>query len=170
MVTDTDTIFDFLILNGKDNQGRRYVDYFAFSDNELEINHDYIQWMFPLHEASKFNAECPVLSPETTKKVTEYLNLNLRLETAVGRMSCFYGIGNHFNLDIQKNHFHNGNHNLLRITRIIRSLRLLEREDLAKQFYDDVMVGTMLAQPEISAITRQYWIKALTEPKWDSMK
>jgi hypothetical protein len=170
MVIDKDTIVNFVALHGKDHKGRRYVDYLAFSDNELEINHDFIQWMFPLHEPSGFSGNCPILSPEIVEETTRLLNFKYQIEAGVGRISRFLGIGQHFDIDIQRNHFHNGNHNLLRITRIIRSLRLLEREDLAKQFYDDVMVGAMLAQPEISAVTRQYWIKALTDDAWETMK
>ncbi|MGI9569983.1 MAG: opioid growth factor receptor-related protein, partial [Desulfobulbia bacterium] len=84
MDTDTtDTIINFLILNGTDHRGRRYVDYIAFSDKELEINHDYIQWMFPLHEGSKFNPDCPVLTPEISQKAQTSPNLKSRLGAAV---------------------------------------------------------------------------------------
>jgi hypothetical protein len=165
-----ETIVNFLCFNDSDHKFRRFVDYLSFTHQELEKNHDYIQWMFPLHEASKFNRDCPVLTPEIVNEAKGYASLQSRLESAVKRMESFYGIGDHFDIDTQKKHFKNGNHNMLRITRIIRSLRLLEQDDLAKQFYDNALLAAMLAKEEIDSVTRQYWIKAMHEEKWETMK
>lgn len=48
-------IFDFFRLAGHDHRGRSLPAIRRFSLDELERQHDYIQWLFPLPEA------CPVL-------------------------------------------------------------------------------------------------------------
>ena len=54
----------FLTAKGHDHRGRSFADMLAFDDSALEPHHDYIQWLFPLPEASRFNMEEPVLSWE----------------------------------------------------------------------------------------------------------
>ena len=54
---------DFYRGNGPDSEGRTLAEILAWSDDELEAVHDYIQWLFPLPEPSMFNADAPVLTP-----------------------------------------------------------------------------------------------------------
>lgn len=44
-------IVDFY-LGGQDSKGRTLDDILAFSDQQFEAGHDFIQWIFPLHEKS----------------------------------------------------------------------------------------------------------------------
>ncbi|TMJ38226.1 MAG: hypothetical protein E6G87_06875, partial [Alphaproteobacteria bacterium] len=54
----------FLTGEGHDHRGRFLADVLAFDNAILERSHDYIQWLFPLPEASRFSAGAPVLSHE----------------------------------------------------------------------------------------------------------
>ena len=45
-----------------DSEGRTLADLWAFSDREMEDIHDFIQWMFPLREPSRFNPDAPLLT------------------------------------------------------------------------------------------------------------
>ena len=47
-----------------DSEGRTLADLWAFSDDEMEEVHDFIQWMFPLREPSRFNPDAPLLTDE----------------------------------------------------------------------------------------------------------
>src|SRR6185437_16980358 len=47
---------------GCDDRRRRLAEILAWSDARLEAVHDYIQWIFPLPEASGANPSAPVLS------------------------------------------------------------------------------------------------------------
>ena len=49
---------------GTDDQGRTRNQILAFGDRQLEEVHDYIQWLFPLPEPSRFNPDAPLLTPE----------------------------------------------------------------------------------------------------------
>ena len=50
--------------DGRDHRGRSLSDIHAFDFHELEFNHDYIQWLFPLPEPSGANARRRLLSKE----------------------------------------------------------------------------------------------------------
>ena len=44
---------------GRDHKGRCLEDIWALSPFWLEHTHDYIQWLFPIPEAGRFNALLP---------------------------------------------------------------------------------------------------------------
>ena len=46
------SIATFLDKSGVDGHGRTHADVLALGDPELEARHDFIQWLFPLPEAS----------------------------------------------------------------------------------------------------------------------
>lgn len=60
-----------------------------------------------------------------------------------------------------------GDHNLLRITRVIRSLRLFGLESDAKNFYDKVM--EVAEKFELSSITVDFWKRAMNDELLKSM-
>ena len=62
----------------------------------------------------------------------------------------------------------NGDHNLLRITRIIRSLRFLGLQAESAAFYRDVLVVARWAG--LSRTTLGYWRKASEDDVWHSMR
>ncbi len=55
---------DFYAGRGTDTEGRRLADLLAWDDDDLEQVHDFIQWLFPLPEPSRFNADAPLLTPD----------------------------------------------------------------------------------------------------------
>ncbi|HEY7236794.1 MAG TPA: opioid growth factor receptor-related protein [Gemmatimonadaceae bacterium] len=99
-----------------DDRGRRLEDIWRFSDEELEDVHDYIQWLFPLTERSAFNPDAPILDEPTIQKFRTDAALRRQLERSYQRMREFYA-----NLQWVTP----GNHNYLRLTRILKSLTLL---------------------------------------------
>ena len=48
-------LIDFFADNGADNRGRVLLQIVGQSDEWLESTHDFIQWLFPLSEASGAN-------------------------------------------------------------------------------------------------------------------
>ena len=49
---------------GRDDRGRRLEDVLGWDHHQLELVHDYIQWMFPLTERSMAQPSAPVLSAD----------------------------------------------------------------------------------------------------------
>lgn len=123
--------------DGRDHRGRSLSDIHAFDVHELEIHHDYIQWLFPLPEPSGANAEAPLLSKEDIAAFESDKSLRKALLQSLRMMMRFYGLdlwegrpyiriarGSSF---AERRHvwLTPGNHNFLRISRMLRSLTLL---------------------------------------------
>jgi hypothetical protein len=45
-----------------DTEGRSLKDVLSWPDDELEVVHDFVQWLFPLPEPSRFNPDAPLLT------------------------------------------------------------------------------------------------------------
>ena len=123
--------------DGRDHRGRLLSDIHAFDPHELESHHDYIQWLFPLPEPSGANAEAPLLSSEDIAAFASDESLRTALLQSFRMMMRFYGLdlwegrpdikvarGARF-AERRQVWLTRGNHNFLRISRILRSLTLL---------------------------------------------
>lgn len=126
------SILDFY-RGGRDDAGRSLEEILNWPDGELEAVHDFIQWLFPLPERSGANPYAPVLDPATIEAFRDSEELRQRLRASFLRMLRFYGLefrdgavqaGADFAAR-SANWLSPGNHNHLRLTRILRSLRLL---------------------------------------------
>jgi Opioid growth factor receptor (OGFr) conserved region len=123
--------------DGRDHRGRMlsHIRQYAFDD--LERHHDYIQWLFPLPEPSGANAAAPLLSTEDIAAFESDDSLRQALLQSFELMLDFYGLelvvaGSDAEVvrspafdDRRALWLTGGNHNFLRISRILRSLRLL---------------------------------------------
>lgn len=134
----TDLIVAFFAGNGTDHAGRRHADILTWPDGQLERVHDYIQWLFPLADPSAFNPSAPLVQPTTAAAFGDQPELRETLLAGLQRMARFYGFAPHrFDDGGWQLHpvpafdrharfwLHPHNHNHLRLTRILTSLRLL---------------------------------------------
>ena len=170
--TDKQAIVDFLSGKGTDYKGRSYVSMLNWSDFQLEECHDQIQWFFPLHEESKFAIVCPIITKGIIDELAEGFGLlnavQCNLVKAKFRMDEFFGIGKYKDRNKQRRWCRNRNHNLLRITRIIRSLRIFRLDDEAQEVYDDAFEAGVYFG--IDAYTLSKWEQALKSGVWDTLK
>ena len=172
-MTADDPLLRFYRLEGTDARGRTLPEIWAWDAARLEGVHDYIQWLFPLPEPSAFNPKAPILTPETIAAFRADAQLRERLLRSLALMLDFYGLA----LDSVGNGapwiepapgfaaksrgwLHAGDHNHLRLTRILTSLRLLGRDDHSQALYR-CLAGIAGDHPHaISATTLDYWRKA----------
>jgi Opioid growth factor receptor (OGFr) conserved region len=125
-----------------DTEGRTLADLWAFSDHDMEAVHDFIQWMFPLREPSRYNPHAPLV---TDPDVAEFLAdpaLRDSLGHSFGRFLAFLGLAIEGGRVVEGADFarksevwRDPNHNWLRITRVLASLRMLGLEDEARAFF-----------------------------------
>jgi hypothetical protein len=145
-----------------DHKGRYLRDILELSNEQFDECHDFIQWLFPLHEKSRMtNAPVPVITQED---YWYFKNSSMCKENMTKSLGRFVQFLNEFG---NENWCNNNDHNLLRITRIIRSLRLFGLEGLASNFYDS-MIRVAVARG-ISPITCHYWKRALIEGKFETL-
>jgi len=173
-ITDKEVIVDFLKGVGPDHRGRLFSDTLAWTDFELEDCHDQVQWIFPLHEDSNMAKVWPVLLPETVEEAKKHPEVLANLREAKDRFEIFLGIGEHEDRMKQDRWCRDKNHNLLRITRIIRSLRLFGLEAEATKFYGEVVKVAYSydtsGKSEVSDLTLKYWHKSYNDDIWESLR
>jgi hypothetical protein len=161
--------------DGRDHRGRLLSHILGFGLNELEFNHDYIQWLFPLPEPSGANASAPLLSKEDITSFGSDALLRERLLQSFALMLSFFGLelidtggawvsvgkAQHFD-ERRQVWLHAGNHNFLRISRILRSLTLLGCSRYATAFLE-CLEGIYAENAEtIGSTTMGYWRRAVT--------
>jgi hypothetical protein len=158
-----------------------------WTDEAWEMNHDFIQWLFPLKTPSNFNPDAPLLTDEdiamfksnnllqqnvrqSFRRFLRFLGLNPGIYIAKGWVegdeagvaipsyNPGYQIHKAANFESRKWIWENINHNWLRITRVIASLKLLGFDGEATSFFNclGVLYNEGYGSPESFA----YWQKA----------
>jgi hypothetical protein len=144
----------------------------GWDDGRLERVHDYIQWLFPLRSRSGAVPTAPVLDARQIDAFRADQELRSRLEAAFKRMLAFYGlacVSTESGLRVERSSSFEDrarawlrprNHNYLRLTRIMTSLRLLGLPEHATALFralDRIYVD----RPEaIGPATFAYWKSA----------
>ncbi|MBW4472890.1 MAG: hypothetical protein KME45_21310 [Stenomitos rutilans HA7619-LM2] len=168
-------LVDFYLGQRPDTEGRTLESIWAWDNVRLEEEHDYIQWLFPLVEKSRFNPNAPVLTAVDRQMFNASDTLKTRLLTSFKRMLQFYGLQCPDNMaassitvadtfsERRDDWLHWGNHNHLRITRMLTSLRLLGLDAYAKAFFQCL---TQLYQAEPDTIDPRsyaFWKDAVSK-------
>jgi len=137
-------IVEFYEGTAPDDRGRFRDQILRFDDDRLEDVHDFIQWLFPLPERSAANPSAPILDDAAIDAFARHPQLRAALRQSLDRMLEFYGFGwsgerivkARCFADRSANWLRPGNHNHLRLTRILRSLQLLGEEGAAQALFD----------------------------------
>ena len=166
-----DVVLDFYIGRGKDAAGRRLEDIWRFSNEDLEENHDYIQWLFPLTDRSAFNPRAPILDEATIDRFRADESLRRNLERSLEVMLDFYGlelagdrIGRASNFaERSANWLTSFNHNFLRLTRILKALTLLGLGVRAGQLFECLEDIYSTHGRVIGERTMSFWRRAVED-------
>lgn len=168
-------IIDFYTGNGTDDQGRTLEDILLWDSDELEQTHDYIQWLFPLTEPSRFNPNAPLFDEETIEAFTANKICMKNIVRALERMLDFYELrkrkdgirtipgklGSYRNIKATKPWWvENGDHNYLRFTRILTCLNHLGLYIYTEMVYQLLTDLYEVFADDIGATTMQFWYAA----------
>jgi hypothetical protein len=120
-------------LEGKtpDHKGRILAMLLQQTDHQAETTHDYIQWLFPLDEPSRSVMGAPVLNE---LDIEDIRHSELAQQNLVKSAIWFLGF-----LERNDHWITKYDHNHLRITRVIKSLRLLASDEAADEFRDKML-------------------------------
>lgn len=134
-----------------------FSDVIEFDDARLEQCHGYVQWLFPIKEASAYIEHAPLVTDQTLADYNEYFDIvHPRMVKAFWRMLQFYfNNGRGFDAWITPR-----NHNFLRITRIIKSLKLFGLDHAEKvlwQFYLEPLMHNPAYKDVIGPVTFKFW-------------
>ena len=141
-------ILAFLKNQESDFKNRRLVDIWSFEDREIEVTHDFIQLVFPLDEPSHSSFHEVYLQLADVQKIK-------RCQVAVKNIkqsACWFLSF----LSRSKTWKSGYNHNQLRITRVIKCLRLLIGDKEADAFRNHVL-ELVEDKDNLSEKTIRYW-------------
>ena len=172
-MTVADPLLRFYRLEGTDARGRTLSEIWSWDADRLEGVHDYIQWLFPLPEASAFNPSAPLLTDATLEAFRADPQLPQRLLRSLTVMLHFYGlaledadggaprIARRADFRAKSGGWlQPGDHNHLRLTRILTSLRLLGLEEHSRALHACLSAIAREHPTAVSATTLAYWRRA----------
>ncbi len=179
-MSDESGLLEFYAGVGTDDRGRYLGEILEWPDEELESVHDYIQWLFPLTEPSGFNPRAPLLGDAAIGEFRRSAELRSNVLACFERMLRFYGFemaeaeedcvirrAANFS-DRARVWLAPTNHNHLRITRIIKCLRLVGLDDHARTWFDALAAiyknEKRKPRPAITAETYRFWRNAAIAP------
>lgn len=154
-----------------DSEGRKIEDIWGWSYGRLEAIHNFIQWLFPLREKSMVIPNAPVLNDQVIEEFLKSEELRLRLLRSFELMLGFYGLqlvaekvclGDNFE-ERKQNWLRRGNHNFLRITRILKCLGYLGLKKEALAFFGCLQTIYEVEGDKIGSETFRYWQAAVRD-------
>ena len=139
----------FFLNKAPDHKGRMLSDIYKFSDNEIEATHDFFQIIFPLAEPSYWSSNKYFIE---SQQEVEILSKNKNVREVILQSASWY-----IAFLKRNNHWKNSNdHNLKRITRMIKSVRLIvgdiEADKVKKEIISIENIEKLVGQKSF-----QYW-------------
>ena len=138
--------------DGHDHAGRHHRVILAFDDDAMHELHDFIQWLFPLPEPSRAFHAAPVLSQDDLAVMRASAVCQARLAAARARMTEF--------LNANPVWLQAYDHTHLRITRMIRSTRLIAGDEAADDVRDYFLHRARSTFAPINPTTLAFWANA----------
>lgn len=154
----SNSLINFYLNDEKNIEDVTIKDILAYSANDLELDHYWVQWAFPLKEKSQANLNAPILTDELIKNVISHPGFYEKFSMISNHFFNFLNHGNDKPIWINKN-----NHNYLRITRVIKSAKLFGRFDIAEKYYSYVRDLYDKWPDDIGDSTFAYWGNAYYE-------
>ena len=142
-------VLNFLEEKSGDHQKRMISEIWGWPDDAWECEHDFIQWLFPLNEKSMSVPNAPVIREPEISWIRESETAQIALRRSADRYKIFLAGEKCWKLSY--------NHNHLRITRVIKSLRLLSGDDEAHRFKYWVAGELGDRIDIINEKTKQFW-------------
>ena len=135
-----------------------------YSEEEYDHGHDFIQCAFPTDKVSMFNPDAPLITTETAESIGLDRSFDRFIEQlGIGYEQDQFVISNRDRFD---KYIMRQNHTFLRVSRVLRSLFLLDRKDKAFQFneflqsFKDIRKGTDYDN-ECRQLSYKYWNESL---------
>jgi hypothetical protein len=163
-------LLDFYRGTGTDSEGRTLQELWGYSYDAMEHVHDFIQWLFPLVERSRFNPSAPLLTDADIAAFRAEPPLHENLLRSFRKFLDFLGL---VYVDdrvepaaagaARRAVFAAPNHNWLRISRVLASTRMLGLEPASRAFFSYLKGLRDRDEAPIPADTFGYWQMAAAQ-------
>lgn len=140
---------DFLENKTSNFDGFTLHQIWEMNDAQIESKHTFIQWVFPTNEPSSAVPSSPYLNDEQVQKIRNSSLAKQNLSKSADWFFDFLGRNSHWRKPYDHNH--------LRITRTLKSLRVLNGDDEADYYKEQLwqILGADIAV--IPAKTLEFW-------------
>jgi hypothetical protein len=147
----------------EDPNGYCLSDYWSFDDDRFDRNHDFIQWMFPLKEASQFNTNAPLLTDRDIEEFHKTPAMTSAMRVSFLRFLRSLGLRGSGETVVKAKNFDDYrprcwgqfNHNWRRITRALSSMRLLGLRREAEAFF--LCLTSLKDEGLVTPDTYKFW-------------
>ena len=172
------TVTQFFKGEGKSEWNESLDTYRAFTDTELEDRHNYVQYFFPSPEPSSYNSSAPIVTKDDEIAFLNDKSLRDELMLNLTRMLIFweftmtqteddkiqFALASSFvekeAIDVILRHPQHKHHNLLRLTRVTKSLNALGLTQHALAF-QHFLIHVLAPVIDAPARTLQFWQEAI---------
>jgi hypothetical protein len=165
------TLLRFLRGDGPNGAGSSLSEVLEQDDGWWEAKHDFVQWLFPNPLPSRANPRAPLLTEQAIDAIQSDRSIQANADRALLRFTQFLGFeltpaGGYVLLETwpiaKKRWFSRDTHNGLRITRVLKFLGSIRREEQAEVLARALLHMCRLeAGCGITPIARSYWRASL---------
>ena len=155
-----DMLVEFWLEGGSTPTGLTLERLKQYSFEEMEQDHQWVQWAFPTQTRSKFNPNAPVLDNFTALELIDSDSFGDDYDQIVNNFLQYMFVGPFIDYE---SWLINGEHNKLRMTRLLESLTLLGKVGNARALVRTIF-NAYMGQDEHKDITPEnmlYFLKAL---------
>jgi hypothetical protein len=150
----------FIKGSGNTGHGKTFEEIMKYNDQQLEGDHQFIQWIFPLPTVSMFNSNCPVIN---VKELQKYPQAKEAVLGPYEKLTRFWGIFED-PIDARRITLLNG-HNGLRFSRFLQSMVYHNQADLAESTLNRVKGNLSLLSPTMGRSGKTLWEELFLEAK-----
>lgn len=150
-------IASFFARTASDHKQRTLDCYWRQNDAWRESTHDYIQWAFPLPTPSPYHPDAPILREIDSRIIQDSLEARANFRRTIFMMEQFYQANKRWTGEFDHNH--------QRITRILKSIRLIlpaSGEDV--KFYSTITL--MARKSNINDMSLSMWANVVKKPHY----
>lgn len=153
----TNYLYGFLEGTATDDCGRKIEDIWNLSYNKKEYLHNYIQRIFPTNQVSKFDADAETIIKDEAAVFAKNKIIIANMKKSYDVMLDFYGLKQYERYKLE-NWLVKYNHNHLRLTRMLKSLRMFGLNKEAKELYKKLME---VAKNKVAPVALRNWEEAV---------
>jgi hypothetical protein len=119
-----------------------------FDTEELEDNHDFIQWIFPTVSQSAFNGDAPTIDIKELRAHPKFETAKVQMMESLNLMLPHWGISDGNVIDKRRFKLLNG-HNGMRLSRVLQSLVYHDKITEAEMVLKCVLDNIHLLKPKV---------------------
>ncbi|RYY86521.1 hypothetical protein EON63_05610 [archaeon] len=150
-LSGTEVYIEFLQGQRLTSHGKSLQDILAYNDRQLEADHQFIQWIFPLPDPSPYNPNAPLID---IRLLLSNSIVKDKILLSYEKMRNFWGLGDEIDLEkLEKLNGHNG----LRFSRALQSLVYHDQQALAEHLLEKALANLHVLKPKMHASGVTLW-------------